>query len=358
MRQGFNLREAEIAIQASVDPYFDALAIIAIEESGDVEIEEAYATTRALPAGLQLKFGKFLSDVGYINRQHPHDWYFVDRPLMNQLLFGDHGLQEIGGQLSWVAPTPFYTRFGVEVLQGETSGIANYLDSSDRVLKKKSGPRLFTGFAKLSPNLGYNHAMQAGAFGGYSSKFQQTEEHGSRFIDADGTGWFIGTDWVYKYDGGGYLGHRNLTLQAEYMYRELDFDLFVTPRNGPHAAEALNGGYRLRQDGLYAQAVYGIAPRWQVGFRYDGVGLTNRGFVNFEGGVISPESLGASHRFSSMLTFSPTEFSRLRLQHSYGDILTSDSTNLIQVRETERESFHAVMLQFIMSLGAHGAHAF
>jgi hypothetical protein len=142
------------------------------------------------------------------------------------------------------------------------------------------------------------------------------------------------------------------------MYRELDFDLMVTPRNGAHAAEALNGGYRLRQDGLYAQAVYGIAPRWQIGFRYDGVGLTNRGFVNFEDGVISPESLGASHRFSSMITFSPTEFSRLRLQHSYGDILTADTTNLIQVRETERESFHAVMLQFIMSLGAHGAHAF
>jgi hypothetical protein len=153
LRQGFNLREAEISIQASVDPYFDALAIIAIEESGDVEIEEAYVTTRALPAGLQFKFGKFLSDVGYVNRQHPHDWYFVDRPLMNQLLFGNHGLQEIGGQLSWVAPTPFYTRFGVEVLQGETSGIANYLDGEQserhgRSLKRNPGPD----YLPASPN--------------------------------------------------------------------------------------------------------------------------------------------------------------------------------------------------------------
>ena len=29
------------------------------------------------------------------------------------------------------------------------------------------------------------------------------------------------------------------------------------------------------EDGFYLQGLYGIAPRWQVGLRYDKVGLTN-----------------------------------------------------------------------------------
>jgi hypothetical protein len=368
--QGFNLRHTEIALQASVDPYFDALAILAIESDGSVELEEAYVTTRSLPSGLQLKFGRFLSDVGYINRQHPHDYDFVDRPLVNEMLFGEHGLQELGAQISWVPESQIYTRFGLEVLQGETEGVANYMGEQTLVsngdaeftFDDKAGPRLFTGFAKLAPDLGHNHALQIGAFGGHGSRFHADEEHGSRVVAAEGSSWFIGTDWVYKYDVGGYMGHRTLKLQAEYMYRGLNFDLLITPNSGNAGAiataDALNSAYRIRQDGFYAQGVYGIAPRWQAGLRYDGIGFTNRGFVERNGADVSPQSLGASHRYTSMLTFFPTEFSRLRLQHSYGNILTVDTTNLIQVRDTEREKYHSVMLQFIMSLGAHGAHNF
>lgn len=76
---GFNLRETEIALSGSVDNYLDAMVTLAIDEH-DIEVEEAWFATRSLPAGLQLKGGKFLSDIGYINKQHPHDWDFVDRP--------------------------------------------------------------------------------------------------------------------------------------------------------------------------------------------------------------------------------------------------------------------------------------
>ncbi len=88
LERGFNIRELEIGIQATVDPYFDAFAMLTLDNDGGMELEEAYATTRALPAGLQLKFGKFLSDIGYINRQHPHQWHFTDRPLVNQQAAG------------------------------------------------------------------------------------------------------------------------------------------------------------------------------------------------------------------------------------------------------------------------------
>jgi hypothetical protein len=46
-----------------------------------------------------------------------------------------------------------------------------------------------------------------------------------------------------------------------------------------------------------------------------------------------------------MLTFNPTEFSRIRLQYEFTDLDFADN-------------LHAVFLQFQYSLGAHGAHTF
>jgi hypothetical protein len=48
------------------------------------------------------------------------------------------------------------------------------------------------------------------------------------------------------------------------------------------------------------------------------------------------------------LSFMPTEFSRLRLQYTRGDIAV----------DGERETFNQVFLQFQVSLGVHGAHTF
>ncbi|MBK1730736.1 hypothetical protein CKO41_02730 [Thiococcus pfennigii] len=54
--QGFNFRSAEIAFSASVDTYFDATALLAIDADGGVDLEEAWFQTRSLPNGLKLKF--------------------------------------------------------------------------------------------------------------------------------------------------------------------------------------------------------------------------------------------------------------------------------------------------------------
>lgn len=360
--RGFNLREVELAFSATVDPYFDAFARVVFAD-GEVELEEAFVTTRALPAGLQAKFGKFLSDVGYINKQHPHSWDFFDRPLVSELLFGDHGIQETGVQITWLAPTRQYLRFGVEALQGETAGIANYLGEAaaiagtDRILEDQAGPRLFTGFAKFAPDLGFDHAMQLGVSYGHASSFQNTIEHSTRYEDHEGTASFWGVDGVYKYSPPGSVGGRGgFKLQGEYYYRKRDIDrrdvYFACHPAGidcaDPAAEWQIGDVRNeqsfseRQDGYYLQALYGLAPRWNAGLRLEQVGLTNRS------GRGSGIEWDDSKRYSAVLNFMPTEFSRLRLQYSRGDVAV----------EGEREKFNQVFLQFQMSLGVHGAHAF
>ena len=78
-----------------------------------------FFTTRSLPWGFQLKGGKFRSSIGRLNVQHPHVWDFADAPLVNRAFFGSDGLVEVGAQMNWLAPTPFYLLLGAELLQGE-----------------------------------------------------------------------------------------------------------------------------------------------------------------------------------------------------------------------------------------------
>jgi hypothetical protein len=58
---------------------------------------------------------------------------------------------------------------------------------------------------------------------------------------------------------------------------------------------------------------------------------------------------GSSDRWTLGLTWSLSEFSQLRAQYARNNIL---------VAENEQERFDAFYLQFLMSLGSHGAHSF
>ncbi|MBZ2190175.1 TonB-dependent receptor [Alcanivorax sp. JB21] len=344
LSEGFNLRETEITLSASIDNYLDGVVTLALEGDSGIEVEEAYLLTRTLPAGLQVKAGRFLSDIGYINRQHPHDWLFVDRPLVSELLFGEHGLQDNGLQLAWLAPTPFYSRLGVEVLQGQ-EGFASYIGEDD--FEEKSGPRLVTAFAKVSPDTGFNHATQFGISGGYADAFQRQEEHSSgRVENVDGNAWFAGVDAVYKYDAGGQQGHGNWVIQGEYYFREVEADYANIDGGGVLLDEFFS---RSRQDGLYVQAVYGVAPRWNAGLRAEAVGLKNKS-LEANGARNNFESFDTSYRYAAQVSFAPTEFSRLRAQVNYNDFAHDDGDHAHDAWE--------FMLQYNVSLGAHGAHQF
>ncbi len=369
IEEGFQLREVELTFTGTVDPYFDAMAMLGFSDHG-VEVEEAFITSRMLPGGLQLKAGKFFSDVGYINKQHMHDWLFIDAPWMREHLFGEEGLNEMGVQLSWLPPTETYVRLGAEVFQGESEGVANYIGPgrhqivthlpgpggapervrwrADNGLSEAEGPRLFTAFAKMAPDIGFNHALKLGVFGGYSRAYQQAEAHSSGRLETwDGDAWFGGLDAVYKYDGQGMLGHRNLVLQAEYMQRHLNLDYRSQQFESFSSLVTTDfNKQNWKQDGLYVQGVYGIAPRWNVGLRLDALGLlVNDGYE----GRGTTEDFGTSYRYTGQISYAPTEFSRLRMQSSYTRLADDDHG---------RDDSWMIALQYNISLGVHGAHAF
>ena len=109
------------------------------------------------------------------------------------------------------------------------------------------------------------------------------------------------------------------------------------------SGDASGSNLELITDGYYLQGVYSIAPRWQMGLRYDTLGDTNE---------ISRDAhmqFGKSDRWTFVLTWVPSEFSLFRLQYANSDIL---------VEPGEREEFDAFWLQFLLSLGSHGQHRF
>jgi hypothetical protein len=348
---GFSLREAEVAFSGAVDPYFDVWAIFAVAD-GEIEVEEGYFQTRKLLPGLQLRAGKFFSGFGYVNKQHPHQWDFVDQNLPYDMLLGG-SIDDTGVQLTWLPSLPFYAQLGFEALQGDNERFSAQLGSEESpFLDEKAGPRLFTGWLKVSPNVGYSHAVQLGVSYAHSSRHQELvahahegeeeaeeggeEEHHDEAFQGDAH--VFGLDLVWRYDSPRQFGHRDLTLQAEYLRRVKDLSLVGV------GEEAAAGERReSTQDGFYAQAVYGFAPRFTLGVRYDVAGLTNR----IEAGA-ETESFDDSRRFSANLTFNPTEFSRLRVQYTRGDVAVGGA----------REKYDQVYVQFQMSLGAHGAHRF
>ncbi len=353
---GFNFREAEIAFSATVDPYFDASLYLSVDGDGEVELEEGWLQTRGLPYGLRVKAGKFLSDFGYINKQHPHQWDFVDQNLPYLNLLGAHGLQDTGVQVTWLPKLPFYTLIGAELAQGDQERFGATLDEAERdelgLGGTESGPRLWTAFAKVAPDLGERHALQFGVSYAYNRQHQEVQEDAHEHIHEDGEievevhenglagdAALWGLDLVYKYDGDGAQGHRDFKFQTEYLRAIKDLEI----RSSPHA-EVVGAGRTFSTDGLYAQAVYGFAPRWTAGLRYDVLGLTNQ----VSGGE-EDQDFGSSDRWTLDVTWNLSEFSRLRAQYAKNDIL---------VEPGERERFDAFYLQFIVSLGSHGAHAF
>lgn len=342
---GFNFSEAELWFGGTVDPYFDLSSTLAVDSDGEVELEEAYFQTRALPAGFKLKAGKFFSDIGYINRQHPHEWDFTDQNLVHLNLFG-FNLADTGAQLTWLPPLPVYTLLGVELLQGEQERFGALVEDEEEreelaLADELAGPRLFTGFAKISPDLGFNHALQLGGFIAHARQSQAIGEIEEEEAGFEGESTLFGADLVYKYDAPGAYGSGDFLLQSEYLRRRNDFSVSAF-----EADPSLVGGSRdFTTDGLYVQARYGFWPRWQFGARYDALGLTNKAE-----GTGGDESFDRSERWTLALTYRPTEFSMFRLQGATADIVTGE--------DGASEDFEYVFLQYILTLGAHGAHKF
>jgi hypothetical protein len=337
---GFSLGESELSLSASVDPYFTASLTAAIDADGGIEVEEAVFRTLALPAGFSLKGGRFFSGVGYLNEIHAHGWDFTDQPLVYQAMFGRQFAQD-GLQVKWLAPTDLFLELGAE------AGNSDAFPGTRRDRNGFSGTALF---AHAGGDIGDSIGWRTGL----SWMNQHSDQRSYDDLDSLGlpvTNAFTGksetwiVDATLKWSSLGDPLRRQLKLQAEYMHRSEDGSLAFDVDGA-----AQDGGYHSSQSGWYLQGVYRFLPRWRAGLRYDSLDSSSLAIGLVQDGMLTaadfPMLAAASPgRTTVMLDFSPSEFSRLRVQYAWDDA---------RGQQTDRQFW----LQYIYAMGAHGAHKF
>jgi hypothetical protein len=320
---GFALGEAEINMKASIDAkYFGNLTFALHEEDGaaELELEEAWMQTTDLPAGLSLTGGRFFSETGYINDFHFHADDFVDRPLPYQAFLG--GRYAVDGlQARWLAPTALLFELGTEL---------NWGGNFPATANDETSPGAWTLFTKVGGDIGDSNSWQLGL----SHINADVVNRAGGEDDMAAPGIFTGDsdltvfDVVWKWAPRGNPTINNFKIQAEYFRRDEEgiFD------NIPYDGE---------QTGWYVQGLWQFARLWRVGLRHDVVDADNGSSLD---GTDLETPGRSSRRTSAMLDWSPSEFSRLRLQYTDDRVLP--------------QSDNQWYLQYIMSIGAHGAHQF
>lgn len=332
---GFSLGESELAIEANVDNRFRGWATIAFEDEGgdtEVAVEEAYLETLSLPAGFGIKFGRFFSDIGYHNRQHAHAWDFADAPLPYRAMLAKT-LKDDGIQLRWLAPTDLFAEFGIEALRG----IGFPAGGEDR-----SGVNTWTGFARVGGDQGTGGAWRLGySFVDAVAEGREVEEEDEPLHGFTGNSQLHILDFVYKWSPNGNPRERNFIFQAEYFDREEDGTVEDLQSGDLSAYDGIQSGY-------YLQAVYQFRPRWRAGLRYDALDAANSLSNPVAGTILEElaEDSGTPERWTAMLDYSHSEFSRLRLQFNRDE------------SRTDGETDNQIILQYVHSLGAHPAHQF
>ncbi len=350
--EGFSLAELETNFSTSVDDKFYGSSTLAFVEHGgsmEVELEEAYIESLpglGLPTGSAVKFGRAFWTLGYMNEHHSHTDDFADRPLPYRA-FLNKSFNDTGIQLSYVLPTDFYIEAGGGVFRGDDFPFGG-AEGSDL--------NTFSGFVRTGGDIG-NSSWRIGGYildgeakdrgvghvdhgdGGHDEHGEHDDDHhelddheGESMDELFVEGMFTGdtrlyaADLRYTWAPTGNPGQRELLLQGEY-FRRSEKGTYKTPEG---EEEKLDGS----SHGWYAQSVYRFARQWRVGARYSK--------------LYAPEDLEGGYdpyEFAVMGDWRNSEFSTLRIQYNREKPMDDVTDNRF-------------LIQYVMSIGAHGAHAY
>jgi len=325
--RGLSINESEINLQANVDQALYGNLTLAFHPENTVSVEEGFIQSTSLPYGLTLRGGRFFSGIGYLNEQHAHTWDFADQALPYQAFLNTQ-YDDDGVQVRWLVPTSRFLEFGGEALRGDAfpaGGTSNH----------NSGVGAWSAFVHTGDDIGESASYRVGLSYLHTSAKDRTTN------DVDGSGArvtdiFSGTDNTYIADGvfkwapNGNFVERYLKLQGEFFLRR---------EQGAFNGVNFSG---TTQTGFYVQGVYQFMPQWRVGVRYDQVQANSLG-PTFAGTTL--DNLGATpRRYTAMIDYSTSEFGRFRLQYEND--------------HSRPQTANEFILQYIVSLGAHGAHQY
>ena len=297
------MHESEASFQAIVDPYARADFFFAFGPEG-VEVEEGYFTFPTIPGGLLLKVGKKRAAFGKVNTLHNHVLPWTDRPVViNNLVGGEEGIGDAGFSIASLIRNPWiFLEATGEVYRGE---------SEDLFTPSKRGDLSYVGHLRGYQDITENTNIDLGA--SYARG-----HNASGVVDGIDVGRFVTDLWG---------------VDATLRWRPLQRSIYnsFTGRSELIWSRREQPGGPQRAFGYYVSGDYQFARRWFAGGRYD------RSERAEDDGRDSGQSL--------LLTYWPSEFSQIRGQYR-------------RIRYDEGPVANELLFQFLISIGAHGAHPF
>jgi hypothetical protein len=325
----FGVREAELALQAAVDPYFRGDVFLGFSDAEGVHIEQAYLTAMSLPWQLEMRAGRYLLPFTKQNTTHRHDLHTVEFPHVIQRFLGEEGLKGTGLWASRIlSPFGFFQevlltandRFGEtpedlttespvnEDLDGLTysARLRNYWDLSRAANVELSGSVLTS--MREQPVTGADNDVTAAAA-------RQT---------------LFGVDLTYRWRPPERGLYRSFIFQAEFL-RQQNRTPGALPPAAPGEVVVFEGPTRSFNGG-YAFARYQVSRRAYLAARFDT--------------LEDPEFGGERTRaVSGYYTFLPSEFSKLVAAFE-------------RLTPGGQSGINRILLQATFALGPHRPHPF
>ena len=304
MRPAGSLDEAEVGLEAFVDPYAKAKFFLTFTPD-TVEVEEGYAEFVTMPFDLTAKVGKEKALFGKANTWHTHVRPWVDQPLVIHNFFGDEQLADSGVSVSKTFPQikSAYVEATGEVFGGNVPGVFAPRNQNDL---------FYNAHLKVFKDLSENANVELG-----------TSYARGTLPETGGSNQFGGIDVTYRWKP-----------LEQGLYRSLigRFEGMVNDR----------ADFAERLYGFYASLDYQLGQRWYTGVRLD---RADRSHLVGEAADLGTVGLFTDRGASATLTFWPSEFSQVRGQlrrTSYGG----------------EKAVNEFLFQLQFAIGAHGAHTF
>ncbi len=332
--QGLQLGHSDLTASGPIGRHLQA-QITGVLETHDGKLEsafeEAWLETRTLPLGLTARVGRFASQIGYLNQQHPHADDFVERPLLYRAFLGGHWNDD-GLRLNLTLPTRLYWMVGAEAFRGrrliaETDGPVN-------------GAGAFTLTTKLGGDIDRANSWQLGLSYLKSRRIAALEDH-----DHDHEHESEGAHEEHAHHHGAAFGGRHTWMvDATWKWAPFGNNSDQQVRVGFEAAH-LSGinrfaGSQDRHKAYALSAVWRFHPSWETGVRFDQLRVAMPHGDHFHDGRLNETAL--------MLAWKPSHGQSLRLQYTTQDRAVG----------FEHPAKRAIQLQYVVAFGAHGAHSY
>lgn len=297
-------RGAELRLSGPLDEFFDGLLnVVAHTEDGatEFEVHEAQLIWARGVHGWRARAGKFLLNVGFLNRTHRHEWPFIVPPAYHARFFSEEGASDSGIEVTRVADGP---------------GTATHVG--------------------VTESYTYGHAHDAG-------------ERPPRPLVTVRQTFFAGDEGAREWDWGLNAVDR-LSAEREHttlggidlIFRQLESKelVFLVLSELWHREVRAPGADVQRETGFYVLYERALQKKWSVGLRLDGY------FAHETKDAVTGERLGdADYGLSPIVTWSPSDVTTLRFSAGY-EVDTLEGSPERHERRAD--------LQLVFALGSHG----